>query len=86
MVICFDGHCFEVVVISWWPPKPGPGPINYPALMYDATLVASMEAAAHNTHKDDVTKALLQGISAAKQAMQQHAGKGVEIHDEFPSR
>jgi hypothetical protein len=46
MVICIDGHCFDVVVIDIWPPHtPGPGPVNYPQMIYDATLVASVRAA-----------------------------------------
>jgi len=87
MVICIGGHCWEIVEIAL--PVRGPGgvgPINYPPLLYDATIIASFETAARQTHKEDVKNALLQGIEAAKKAMQRHAGPGVEIHDEYPSK
>lgn len=86
MVICIDGHCYEVVEISWPVRRPGHGgPINYPRLMHDACLVASFERAAHEADKPRVRDALLKGIADAKAAMRDLAGDGVEIHDEFPS-
>jgi hypothetical protein len=87
MVICIGGHCWEIVEIPWPVPRgPGPGPINYPPFLYDATIVASMETAARQTHKKEVQDELLRGIDAAKKAMQRLVGPDVEIHDEYPSK
>jgi hypothetical protein len=81
MVICVDGHCYDVVVIPWpwqgW--KPGPGPINYPALMHDATLVASVESVVQHAADDNVRAALQGGIDAAINAIQDRAADGVEV-------
>jgi hypothetical protein len=80
MVICFDGHCYEVVIIDWWPPfRPGPGPINYPALISDATLVASVNAAGVHAYDEGVRAALQSGIDEAVKAMQKRAADGIEI-------
>jgi hypothetical protein len=87
MVICFGGHCYEVVVIDWWPPyRPGPGPINYPALISDATLVASVQAAGEHAYDDRVRAALQGGIDAAVQAMQDRAAEGVEVRNELRAK
>jgi hypothetical protein len=85
MVICIDGHCFDVVVIDVWPPRPGPGPINYPQLLFDATLVASVQVASEKAADDGVRDALRGGIDGAIKAMQRRAGDGIEIRDAHPS-
>ena len=80
MVICIDGHCYEVVIIDNWPPPwHGPGPINYPQLLQDASLVASMESMSKKAADDGVRDALQGGINAAIEAMQNRAADGVEI-------
>jgi hypothetical protein len=79
MVICINGHCFKVVVIPWWRPKPGPGPINYPQMIYDATLVASVQAAGEQANDEGVRVALQKGVEAAMKAMRNRAGEGIEI-------
>jgi hypothetical protein len=80
MVICIDGHCYEVVVIDKWPPPwHGPGPINYPQLFQDASLVASMESMSKKAADDGVRDALQGGIDAAIEAIQNRAADGVEI-------
>ena len=79
MVICFGGHCYEVPVIAWTPHRPGPGPINDPWMIYDATLVASVEAAVEQVADEGVRDALRGGVEAAMQAMQDRAAEGVEI-------
>jgi hypothetical protein len=85
MVICIDGHCYDVVVIDLWPPhRPGPGPVNYPQLFYDATLVASVQAASEKAQDEGVRAALQSGIDAAIQAMQSRAADGVKIRGAYP--
>ena len=80
MVICIDGHCYEVVVIDHWPPPwHGPGPINYQQLLQDASLVASIESMSKKAADDGVRDALQGGIDAAIEAMQNRAADGVEI-------
>jgi hypothetical protein len=81
MIICFGEHCYDVVVVeipvSIRPP--GIGPINYPRLMMDATLVASVEAAANKVEDAGVRAALHGGIKVAVQALQKRAGSHVSI-------
>jgi hypothetical protein len=81
MIICIDGHCYDIVIVPWpWSPwKPGPGPVNYPALLHDATLVASVESVAQHAADDSVRVALQGGIDAAIDAMRNRAADGVEI-------
>ncbi len=86
MVICIDGHCFEVVVIDIWPPRPGPGPINYPQFLYDASLVASVQKASEKAADDNVRAALSDGVARAIGAMSQRAGEGIDILDDYPER
>jgi hypothetical protein len=79
MVICIDGHCYEVVVIDVWPPqKHGPG-TNYPPLFQDASLVASLESMAQKAADSGVRDALLGGVDAAIEALRSRAADGVEI-------
>jgi hypothetical protein len=84
MVICFGGHCYEVVVIPlpWNPWKPGPGPVNFPQLFRDATVIASLQAAAANAADEGVRAALLAGTKAATEALQRRAGSHVTIKSE----
>lgn len=79
MVVCIDGHCYNVVIIdNWPPPHNGPG-VNYPPLFYDASLVASIESMAQKAGDKGVREALQAGIDAAIDAMQNRAADGVEI-------
>lgn len=92
MEICitFGGkrHCFWIPIFEY--PvvihKPGPGPVNYEALIADATLVASIQAAANKVSDSKVGAALHTGVQAAVKAMQVHAGEGVEIHLTAPTQ
>jgi len=74
-------HCFVIPVLV--PPvhwgKPGPGPINYPQLFQDATIIASMREMVQNVGHPDVSRALQGGLAAGLAAMQQHAGDHVAI-------
>lgn len=76
-------HCFVIPVlvppIHWG--KPGPGPINYPQLFQDATIIASMREMAQNVGNADVSRALQGGLAAGLKAMQQHAGEHVAINE-----
>lgn len=85
MEICitFGGkrHCFWIPILEY--PVTivkGPGPVNYEALIADATLVASIRAAAAKVSDQKASAALLEGVALAIKAMQAHAGEGVEIH------
>jgi hypothetical protein len=74
-------HCFFIPIIEF-PVQikiPGPGPVNYPAFLVDATIVASLQAAVGNVSDNNVKSALNGGIAAAVKAMQAHAGEGVVI-------
>jgi hypothetical protein len=48
-------------------------------MIYDATLVASVEAAVEQVADEGVRDALRGGVEAAMQAMQDRAAEGVEI-------
>ena len=85
MEICitFGGkrHCFWIPIFEY--PihiVKGPGPVNYEALIQDAILVASVQAAANKVSDSKVGAALHSGVENAMKAMQAHAGEGVEIH------
>lgn len=74
-------HCHYIPIIEY-PITfkiPGIGPINYPAFLVDATLVASMHAAASKVSDEKVKAALNSGIVASVKAMQDHAGADVQI-------
>jgi hypothetical protein len=88
MVICFTlggvKHCFNlpVVEIPFVFPKHGPGPINYPAFISDATIVTSLQALAKKISDTNVREAVERGHSAAIEAMQKHYGSEVTIQTE----
>lgn len=73
-------HCFWLPIYEY--PivlHKGPGPVNYEALIHDATLVATIQNAANKVSDPKVSGALHNGVQAAVKAMQAHAGEGVEI-------
>jgi hypothetical protein len=85
MEICFTYggrlHCFFVPILSW-PiiiPKPGPGPVNYPAFLSDAFLVASLHSMVQHVSDQHVRQSLEGGISAALEALRKHIGSEVTI-------
>jgi hypothetical protein len=86
MEICFTyggkRHCFFIPIylypINWH--IPGPGPVNYQALIQDATIVASLSDLAKHVSDDTVRGALQHGIAAAVKGMQERAGKDVTIN------
>jgi hypothetical protein len=83
MEICitFGGkkHCFWIPIyeipISVIPRPPG----NYDRLFFDASLIASINAATNKIVDQKVSAALYSGIANAVKAMKEHAGEGVEI-------
>ena len=79
MVICFGGHCYEVPIYKVVWHKGPPPPNNDPYLIYDATIVASVEATIEEVDHEGVRSALRAGVEAAIQAMQDRAHEGVEI-------
>jgi hypothetical protein len=84
MVICFGGHCYEIVFIPLpiGPSRPGPGPINYPQLFRDATIVSSVQEAAKEVSDASVREALLVGTQAAVGALQARGGSHVSVRSE----
>ena len=77
-------HCYYIPVIFWpWShrPPPGPGPVNYPTMLHDAVLVASVQQAAREARDEGVRVALERGVDAAVDAMQQRAGAHVQIRN-----
>lgn len=85
MEICFtiDGvrHCY-LIPIFLWPihfPKPGPGPVNFPELFVDASVIASIHQVARNISDKKVQSELMRGVEAAVGALKQRAGEHVEI-------
>lgn len=80
MRICFKigpvEHCYNIPVIEY--PiqiiKVGPGPVNFPQLLHDATLVASISAAIAKVSDQGVQKALQSGVASAVQALQKRGG------------
>jgi len=83
MVICFRigsvEHCYDIPVIEIPLPvhRPGPGPINYPPFIYDAVVLASVNAAAAKLTDGGVRSALEGGLHAALQALKKRAGEHV---------
>ncbi len=89
MLVCVyhnnDGqqHCYQIVPVKvpFGPNRPNPG-INYPYLMHDATVVASMESLISHVDDAAVRDALHAGIAEAVRAMQARAGSGIVIKAE----
>ena len=80
MTICFRigniEHCFTIPVVKLpvVPWRPGPGPVNYPAFLHDATLVASLHDAVQNVADESVRSALQAGVNNAVQALKSRGG------------
>ena len=85
MVICLHvggvKHCYDIVEILYpiAPYRPGPGPVNYPQLFRDATLVASLSSAVSEISDEGVKEALTTGYHAAVDALRKRAGAHVTI-------
>ena len=72
-------HCF-FIPIYFYPFKPikvGPGPVNYPALFSDASIVGTIDAAARNISDGKVRSALESGVKSAIQALKARGGEHV---------
>ncbi len=86
MEICINyggrRHCFFLPIyqipVNWG--KPGPGPVNYPALFQDAIILASIANVAKQITDESVRKSLQEGLSAGLKAAQKHAGSDVTIN------
>jgi hypothetical protein len=83
MRICFRiggvEHCYNIPIIEY--PilvfKPGPGPVNYPAFLHDATVVAGINAAISKISDKNVQEAIRGGVNSAVQALQKRGGAHV---------
>ena len=86
MEICFtyDGKPHSMLIpaiqlpVQWRRPGTG-GPINYPTIMQDAIIIASMKDLIQHVSDETVRAALNEGISAGVKVMQTHAGEDVKI-------
>jgi len=84
--ICFRigavEHCYYIPIFVF--PitfhKPGPGPVNYPAFILDATVIASIHEAAQHVSDERVRVALQGGVEAAMSALKERAGDHAEVH------
>jgi len=83
MRVCFKfrnfEHCYDIPVIELPIPFhiPGPGPVNYPAFLHDATVLAAVNAAIRKISDPAVQEALHAGVNAAVQALQKRGGAHV---------
>lgn len=85
MRICFTiggvQHCYYIPIFVF--PitfhKPGPGPVNYPAFLVDATVIASIHEAARHVSDERVRGALQSGVEAAMGALKERAGEHAEV-------
>ena len=85
MEICFTiggvRHCYFIPIYVWpihWH-KPGPGPVNFPELFVDASVIASIHEVAGHINDEKVRSELQRGVQAAVAALKQRAGEHVEI-------
>jgi len=84
MRICFKiggvVHCYDIPIIELPFPIhiPGPGPVNYPAFLHDATVLAAINAAVAKISDHGVHEALQAGVKSAVQALQKRGGAHVE--------
>jgi len=86
MEICFTingaRHCYFIPIYAWpfnWG-RPGPGPINYPAFLQDAFVLASAKAAVENIADEGVRGIALKGITGALSALEERAGEHASIN------
>ena len=85
MLICITiggkKHCFVVPIIEFSLAKyrPRPGPVNFPELFRDATILASVHAAASHVSDPGVREALNNGIKVSAAALANRAGEHVNI-------
>jgi len=85
MEICFklgdQWHSYVVPVVKC-PialPLPGPGRVNFPRLVQDAVVLASLQTLANKLSDGDVREAVLGGICAATGALQRRGGEHVSV-------
>ncbi len=60
-------------------PHVGPGPVNIPYLIFDASILASVEEAASKLSDTGVREALMKGIVAAVEALQKRGGARISL-------
>lgn len=88
MLICIRiggvTHCYEIPVILWpiGPYKPGPGPVNFPELFRDATIVASLKSLVGHVSDAGVKAALENGVRAAVGALQKRGGEHITVSEQ----
>jgi hypothetical protein len=85
MEICFHlngkWHCYFIPILLYpvdWG-LPGPGPVNYPAFIQDAVILASAQKAVARVSDQTVRAGVERAIGAGFEAMQKRAGGEVKI-------
>ena len=87
MEICFTingiRHCYVLpeLVVPIVPYRPGPGPVNYPELLRDATLLVSLRVAVNQVSDAKVRSALHSGMNEAMEALQARGGDHVSFEE-----
>jgi hypothetical protein len=85
MEICFklggQWHCYYIPIlfypIDWG--LPGPGPVNYPAVIQDAIILASAQKAVAKVSDETARRGVEHAITAGFAAIQKRAGADVKI-------
>ena len=77
-----DQKTLPIIEIPIVIPKPGPGPINFPAFLSDAVIVTSLQALAKKISDPNVREAAERGHFGAIEALQKHIGSEVTIRTE----
>jgi len=90
MRICFKigsiEHCYDIPLYEFpirFHVGPPPPP-NFPQLIHDATILASVEGAVSKISDKGVQAALRTGLASSLQALQKRAGAHVTIHASDP--
>ncbi len=86
MEICFTingtKHCYFFPVFAWpfnWG-RPGPGPVNYPAFLQDAFILASVKGAVQNIGDGAIRDLALKGIAGAISALEERGGEHASVN------
>jgi hypothetical protein len=80
-------RCFWIPIyyeIPKGPRIPDPGPLHYGEMIADATILATINAAAKHIADEGARRALEGGVAASLKSMQAKAGEGFSMSLEAP--
>jgi hypothetical protein len=72
-------HCYDVVAVRVPLVPPKVGPINYPPLFRDATIVATIQEIIGEVADAGVREALTEGVKTAAAALERRGGDHIKI-------